>query len=73
MTQEKMNLLKKEIKQLDIVSKNMSVLGHSRESNPKDAFDKSRAAKHMKRSKAVIIRNERKIEEKQSFIDNVEK
>ncbi|BAS47078.1 hypothetical protein SSCHL_2298 [Staphylococcus schleiferi] len=48
-------------------------MGHSRESNPKDAFDKSRAAKHMKRSKAVIIRNERKIEEKQSFIDNVEK
>ncbi len=51
----------------------MSALEHSLENNDKVAFDKSIAAKHMKRSKAVIIRNERKIEEKQSFIDNVEK
>ncbi len=61
----------KEIKRLDKVSKIMSAWGHSRESNFKDAFDKSRAAKHMKISKAVIKRNERKIEEKKS--DNVKK
>ncbi len=51
----------------------MSALEHSLENNDKVAFDKSIPVKHMKRSKSVIKRNERKIEEKQSLIANVEK
>ncbi|HHU6750302.1 TPA: ATP-binding cassette domain-containing protein [Staphylococcus pseudintermedius] len=73
LTQEKNETLKKEIKRLDQVSKSLKSWGASRENSSKDSFDKARAAKLMKRSKAVVKRNERKIEEKQALIDNVEK
>ncbi|HEC2168591.1 TPA: ABC-F family ATP-binding cassette domain-containing protein [Staphylococcus delphini] len=73
LTQEKNETLKKEIKRLDQVSKSLKSWGASRENSSKDSFDKARAAKLMKRSKTVVKRNERKIEEKQALIDNVEK
>ncbi|ARJ51764.1 ATP-binding cassette domain-containing protein [Staphylococcus lutrae] len=72
-TQEKNSALKKEIKRLDQMSKKINNWGQSRENSSKSSFDKAKAAKLMKRSKAVVKRNERKIEEKQSLIDNVEK
>lgn len=65
--------MKKEIKRLDQVSKSLKSWGASRENSSKDSFDKARAAKLMKRSKAVVKRNGKKIEEKQALIDNVEK
>ncbi|MBY7665235.1 ATP-binding cassette domain-containing protein [Staphylococcus agnetis] len=70
--QEKNDILRKEIKRLDSVAQNMSSWGQSREKDSKDAFDKARAAKHMKRSNAIVKRTERKIEEKRSLINNVE-
>ena len=73
LTLEKNASLKKEIKRLDHVSKNMNTWGNARENDSKDAFNRAKAAKHMKRSKAVMKRNEKKIEEKQALIDNMEK
>lgn len=72
LTLEKNKKLKDEISRLEKVSRTVSDWGEQKERTSKDAFDKKKAAKHMKRSKAILKRTEEKIEQKKRLIHNIE-
>ncbi|WP_168165500.1 ABC-F family ATP-binding cassette domain-containing protein [Nosocomiicoccus sp. HMSC059G07] len=72
LTLEKNKKLKDEISRLEKISRTVSDWGEQKERTSKDAFDKKKAAKHMKRSKAILKRTEEKIEQKKRLIHNIE-